>query len=132
MSPNSGMLRSNLQKHKYLSMISIFLHKTSEQGLFCEPVELSPNSVCYDQNLQQHISARYQYFCTKPSEQGSFFRASRMSPNSGMLLNSTGSQNKPCSEVLCRNIDIMLRYLLISIFQHETFRTGLVFPSWSK
>ena len=35
----------NLQKHKYLSTISIFLHETFRTGLiFSEPVEMSPNS----------------------------------------------------------------------------------------
>ena len=102
MSPNSGMLWSkltktkliflsrskwvqtvvcydqNLQKHKYLSTISIFLHETFRTGLvFLSQLKWVQTVVCYDQNLQKHkyLSMGYQYFCMKPSEQGSFFWA---------------------------------------------------------
>ena len=68
----------NLQKHKYLSMISIFLHKTFRTGLiFLSQLKWVQTVVCYNQNLQKHkyLSMGYQYFCIKPSEQGSFFPA---------------------------------------------------------
>ena len=69
----------NLQKHKYLSTISMLLHKTFRTGLIFPEVKWVQTVVCYDQNLQKHkyLSAQYQYFCMKPSEQGSFFQASR-------------------------------------------------------
>ena len=72
----------------------------------------------------RNISVGYQCFCTKPSEQGSFFWAQRvvkMSPNSGML-------------VVCYDQNLQKHKYLsrISMFLHETFRTGLIFPSWLK
>ena len=39
----------------------------------------------------------------------------------------------PVLKVSCRNIDILLRYLWISMFLHETFRTGFIFLSrWNE
>ena len=80
LSSNSGMLGWNLQKHKYLSGISMFLHETFRTGLiFPSWLKWVQIVVCYDQNLQKH------------------------------------------------------KYLSgISMFLHKTFRTGLVFPSWLK
>ena len=69
----------NLQKHKYLSTISIFLHKPSEQGsFFWDSRNESKQWYAMIKTYKNiNISAQYQYFCTKPSEQGSFFQASR-------------------------------------------------------
>ena len=60
----------NLQKHKYLSGISMFLHKTFRTGL----VSLSQSKwvqivVCYDQNLQKH---KHLSFCMKPQNRARF------------------------------------------------------------
>ena len=45
----------NLQKHKYLSTISMLLHKTFRTGLiFISWSKWVQTEVCYDQNLQKH------------------------------------------------------------------------------
>ena len=61
-----------------------------------------------------NISVGYQHFCTKPSEQGSFFQASQNESNQWYAMIDT-YKNKYLST--------------ISSLLHETFRTGLVFPS---
>ena len=69
----------NLQKHKYLSMISIFLHKTFRTGsIFQAGRNESKQWYAMIKTYKNiNISAQYQYFCMKPSEQGSFFQDSR-------------------------------------------------------
>ena len=45
----------NLQKHKYLSGISMFLHETFTTGLvFLSQLKWVQIVVCHDQNLQKH------------------------------------------------------------------------------
>ena len=62
-----------------------------------------------------NISAEYQLFCMKPSEQGSFFHAGQ-------------NESKEWYATLQKH-----KYLSgISMVLHETFRTGLIFPSQSK
>ena len=60
----------------------------------------------------------YQCFCTKPSEQGSFF----------------ASRSKWVQIVVCYDWNLQKHKYLsgISMFLHETFRTGLVFLSQLK
>ena len=109
----------NLQKHKYLSGISTFLHETFRTGLiFLSRSKWVQIVVCYDWNLQNlNISVGYQCFWTKPSEQGSFFQAGQNESNSGMLWSKLTKH----------------KYLSgISMFLHKSFRTGLIFPNWSK
>ena len=101
------------------------------------------------------ISVGYQRFCMKPSEQGSFSKPVKMSPNSGMLrskltkteisqqdgminISAWNLQNRArFSEpvkwvqiVVCYNRNLQKHKYLsgISMFLHETFRTGLIFP----
>ena len=80
MSPNSGMLLWKLTKHKYLSRISMFLHKTFRTGL------ISPSwskwaqiVVCYDQNLQKHkyLSGDINVSAWNLQNRACFFWASR-------------------------------------------------------
>ena len=151
----------NLQKHKYLSRISMFLHETFRTGLiFPSRSKWVQIVVCYDQNLQKHkylsgismflhktfrtrlvflswskwvqivvcyiktykninISVGYQCFCMKPSEQACL---------------SEPSMSKWVQIVVCYDQNLQKHKYLsrISMFLHETFRTGLVFPSQSK
>ena len=77
----------NLQKHKYLSGISMVLHETFrtrlifpfEEGLFFQTGQNESKEwyATIETYKIVNISAEYQWFCTKPSEQGSFFQASR-------------------------------------------------------
>ena len=131
----------NLQKHKYLSGISMFLHETFRTGLiFLSRSKWVQIVVCYDQNLQKHkyLSAGYQHFCMKPSEQGSFFWVS----NSGFCMKPSeqgsffwAGQNrgmlwsKWVQIVVCYDWNLQKHKYLsgISMFLHETFRTGLIF-----
>ena len=82
-----------------------------------------------------NISAEYQRFCTKPSEEASFFQTGQ----------NESKEWYPTIETY-KNINISVEYqlfcmklseedsskLTISMVLHETFRTGLIFPSQSK
>ena len=77
----------NLQNHKYLSMISIFLHETFRTGLvFPNQSKWVQTVVCYDQNLQKHkYLSMISMLLHKFFRTGHFSEPVKMSPNSGML-----------------------------------------------
>ena len=108
------------KKHKYLSMISIFLHKTFRNGLiFLNQSKWVQTVVCYDQNLQKH-----KYLSTISIFLHKIFRT-------GLNLMS---QLKWVQTVVCYDQNLQKhKYLsIISMLLYETFRTGLVFLTWSK
>ena len=103
----------NLQKHKYLSRISMFLHETfrtvcPSQSKWVQIV------VCYDQNLQKHkYLSRISMFLHETFRTGLIFP----------------SQSKWVQIVVCYDQNLQKHKYLsrISMFLHETFRTRLVF-----
>ena len=104
--------------------------KPSEQGLFFRAGQ--NESKQWYATIKTYkiisISAQYQYFCMNPSEQGSFLLASQNESKQWYATHFDRlGKTSPVLKVSCRNIDIMLRYLFISIFLHETFRTRLFF-----
>ena len=98
--------------------INVSARNLQNRARFSEPVEMSPNSGMIKTYKNINIWVGYQCFCTKPSEQGSFFQAGW---NEFQI-------------VVCYDRNLQKHKYLsgISTFLHETFRTGLIFLSWSK
>ena len=135
----------NLQKHKYLSTISIFLQKTFRTGLiFPSWSKWVQTVVCYDQNLQNINISTW-------NNRAHFSELVEMSPNSGMLCSKLSmisiflhktfrtrlnfpNRSKWVQRIVCYDQNLQKHKYLstISLLLHETFRTGLVFPSQSK
>ena len=111
----------NLQKHKYLSTISIFLHKAFRTGLvFLSQSKWVETVVCYNQNLQKH-----KYLSTISIFLHKTFRTGLVFPR----------RLKWVQTVVCYNQNLQKHKYLstISIFLHENFRTGLIFQaSWNE
>ena len=110
----------NLQKHKYLSGISMVLHKTFRTGLvFPSQLKWVQGVVCYDPNLQ-----KCKYLSGISTVLHETFRT-------GLVFLS---QSKWVQGVVCYDGNLWKHKYLsrISTVLHETFRTGLVFLSWLK
>ena len=92
----------------------------SEQGSFFQASQ-NEFKECYamiktDEN--SNISAESWSICTEPSEQGSFFQASQ-------------NESKECYAMIKADENLNISVESLPIW-HRTFRTGLIFPSWSK
>ena len=94
--------------------------KPSEHGSFFQASRNeSKEWYCIIETYENvNISVEYQWFCTKPSEQGSFFQAGQ-----------NESKEWYTSIKTYENVNMSVG---ISTVLHETFRTGLIFPSRSK
>ena len=115
----------NLEKHKYLSTISMLLHETFRTGSFYQDSRNESKQwyamIKTYKNI--NISAQYQYFCRKPSEQGSFFWAGRNESKQWYAMIKT-----------YKNINISAQYQYFCTWnlQNRAHFSELIFPSQSK
>ena len=162
MSPRSGMLWSKSKTYENVNIsveYQRFCTKPSEEGSFFwtswnQSKEWYAMMETY-KNI--NISVEYQWFCTKPSEKGSFFQIGRNESKEWYPMIKTYkninisveyqlfcmkpseeghslSQLKWVQGVVCYDWNLQKHKYLsgISMVLHETFRTGLIFPSRSK
>ena len=111
----------NLQNCKYLSGISIILHETFRTGLiFPSRSKWVQGVVCYDQNLQNHKYLSRISIVLHPNLQ-----------SRAHFSELVGNESKEWYATIetYKNVNIPAEYQTVL---HETFRTGLIFPSRSK